>query len=88
MKHNYKEEYKKISDGKMKSVTPMTMGEMPRMRDKMYPSFHLPIKDIPQAKNWKIGGKYKLELEVVQTAMHFDETREEVSFEIKRVKAI
>lgn len=30
------------------------------------PGFHITSKDLPELKNWKVGEKYKLELEVMQ----------------------
>ena len=36
---------------------------------RMLPSFSLTSKDLPEIKNWSVGHKYKLEIEVEQTGM-------------------
>lgn len=47
----------------------MKTAEMPVM----LPSFTLTEKDLPAIKNWKVGRKYKLAIEVEQVSMHKDE---------------
>ena len=42
------------------------MTESPK---RMLPSFSLTSKDLPEIKNWSVGHKYKLEIEVEQTGM-------------------
>lgn len=36
---------------------------------RMLPSFSLTSKDLPEIKDWSVGHKYKLEIEVEQTEM-------------------
>ena len=38
-------------------------------KEKHYPSIYLKTKDIPEAKDWKIGEKYTVEMEVRLHAM-------------------
>ncbi len=50
--------------------------EKPMIADypmRMLPSFSLTEKDLPAIKNWRVGKKYKLEIEVEQVAMSKDE---------------
>ncbi len=86
-KTNYKEVYKKVSEGKMKAVKPMG-GDMPKMDHKWYPSFNLSDKDIPAAKDWKVGNTYKIEMEVKQSSMRHDSMGHSFTFEIKKIKPI
>jgi len=39
----------------------------------MSPSLHLEEKDLPELKGWKVGNKYKINLEVEQTGSQIDE---------------
>ena len=41
------------------------------MMDEMndYPDFHIAIAKFPAARDWKVGEKYKIELEVEQLSM-------------------
>lgn len=54
---------------------------------KYYPSFTVPINTVPEAKKWEIGKNYRLAIEVTQKAMR-DSNPPEVTFEIKKIKAI
>jgi hypothetical protein len=40
---------------------------------RLLPSFSLSTKDLPDIKNWSVGQKYKLEIEVEQTEMSMNE---------------
>ena len=63
---------------------PMVGGTM------MLPSFSLNEKDLPAIKNWQVGRKYKLEIEVEQVSMSKDEYQTgkpiEANFRIHKVK--
>ncbi len=48
---------------------------------KMLPSFSIPLQAIPEAKKWKIGETYCVELDIVMKALDEKEAR----FEIKEV---
>ena len=41
--------------------------------DRMLPSFSLTADDLPEIKNWSVGKKYKLEMEVEQVSMAKEE---------------
>lgn len=47
-----------------------TMGRMPK---RIMPSFTLTEQDLPVIKNWKVGKKYTLSVEVEQVSMEKDE---------------
>lgn len=57
----------------------------------MLPSFSLTVKDLPEIKNWKVGNKYKLEIEVEQTSMAKEEYMQDqpltARFRITKIKA-
>ena len=69
--------------------------DSPEMKE--LPSLHLSSEDLPELKDWKVGGSYKLELTVEQTSLSkgdYDYIRSgskgklRASFKIKSVKAI
>ncbi len=70
-------------------VTPETYGmekpSKPKVH-KYYPSFTIPLKDIPAAKDWEVGEEYEVSLVVRQTAMRKDANSSSVSFEILKIK--
>jgi len=41
--------------------------------ERMLPSFTLTQKDLPEIKNWQVGKKYKLEIEVEQVSQEKSE---------------
>lgn len=51
---------------KMRKVKGFGYGLDHQTEDAMLPSFSVTEKDLPAIKDWKIGGKYKLEIEVEQ----------------------
>lgn len=60
-------------------------GEMPMtdMASKMLPSFSLTAKDLPAIRNWQVGKKYKLEIEVEQVSLSKDEYSKSVEARFK-----
>ena len=66
------ERYRKTKEMKMSEVAP-SGGK---------PYLHLSFKDLPEAKNWKVGEIYKIGLEVKQTEMHESEGYGGAGFEI------
>ena len=55
--------------------------------DVFRPSIHLDEKQLKEIKNWKVGGKYTLILEVEQTSMNNDnpDKRINASFDIMKI---
>jgi hypothetical protein len=41
-----------------------------RKGDVVYPTFHIGIQHLPEAKDWKIGSTYDITLRVKQTGVH------------------
>ncbi len=65
-----------MSENKMHKVQgePMGVGWDGRGDSPRYlPSFSLTDKDFPEIKNWKVGKKYMIEMEVEQVASSKDE---------------
>lgn len=50
-------------------------------------SLDLTDKTLPQVKDWKIGGKYKIIVEVEQTAMHKTDKGVHATFEVVSAKS-
>lgn len=48
----------------------------------MLPSFHVDTKQMPEIKNWEVGKKYRLVVEVEQTSYHEDDHSSGASFNI------
>ena len=76
----------------MKTIKrPMPMPEM-AMPGGMLPSFSLNAKDLPAIKNWQVGKRYRLEIEVEETEMGINEYQEgqpmTARFRIHKVKDI
>ena len=78
------------SKDKMRAVTPETYGIMASSKkpEQYFPSFSLQLSDIPEAKNWEVGKRYKLAVEVIQKALSITDKRETVVFELRKVKAL
>lgn len=45
----------------------------PDMPSRMLPSFSITAKDLPEIKDWKVGGKYTLQIEVEMVSMSKNE---------------
>lgn len=55
----------------------------------MKPRLTVPVKMIPEAKDWIVGDDYKIELSVTQKALReLEDDSLEVSFEINKMKAL
>lgn len=54
----------------MHKVIPETMPSMKEdMKRKIYPTFQIDDEDLPELKDWKVGEKYTLVMEVEQLSM-------------------
>lgn len=76
------------SMSKMRSVEGMKGYDF-NSTTKILPSFTLSATDLPAMKNWKVGGKYKLEIEVEQIEASKNEYRDNeytARFRILKVK--
>lgn len=56
------------------------------------PTLNLSIKDLPDIKDWKVGGKYTIQLEVEQTSAekgdsYYDDSDKELRARFKVLKA-
>lgn len=59
------------------------------MMDEYESKLEILSSDLPAIKDWKVGEKYKIELEVVMTEAEMMEGKEiEACFEIKKAKAL
>ena len=70
LKKKAEEHYSSMTKG-FKAVTPTNYElEEEKMEKELYfPSFCLRLKDLPEAKDWKVGEKYKLEVYVEQKGL-------------------
>lgn len=62
--------------GKRMKILRATKGHLTETPMSTLPSFNLDAKDLPAIKNWKVGSRYKLGIEVEQVSMSKDEYRE------------
>lgn len=67
---------------KMKKIPMPKKSGMDVMPMDMMPSFHVTTKQMPEIKNWKVGEKYKMVIEVRQKSAHQMEGHMEAGFEI------
>jgi len=72
---------------RMKTVKPQSFDKPIDISEKHYPTIYLSLADIPAAKNWKIGEKYKIMLEVRQKSMtqNDDKDKGSVTFDILKI---
>jgi hypothetical protein len=59
-----------------------------RQSDDYKPSITFDVKELPEIKDWKIGGKYKLLLDVEEVSMSKDEYEPRLTarFKVMKVK--
>ena len=63
--------------------------EEEREKELYFPTFCLKLKDIPEAKNWKVGEQYKMEIMVEMKGLRDrgdDNMKSEVDFSVLGVK--
>ena len=65
---------------KMRRVKPIEY-DMPRVGEGMEVRLTIPLKSLPEAKDWKVGEKYHIELDVTQEAI----SKKEVTFMVDKV---
>lgn len=57
-----------------------------KINEKVLPRLDLSLKDLPEAKDWEVGKKYPLDLEVKMTGMHQSKNSDgRVEFEIVKI---
>lgn len=52
-----------------------------------YPSMRLDLDTIPEAKNWKVGESYRIEVEVKMTGLSQSRYDNSAEFEIRKIEA-
>lgn len=64
---------------KIRKIKPETIKAMEAKAPsgKMWPSFSIELKHLPEAKKWKPKGKFRLVLDVDMTGLHIDKGVEE-----------
>lgn len=84
-----------MADKKMSNLHTLqaTMGHIYDEPQRWLPTFQLNEKDLPAIKNWVVGRKYRLELEVEQISVRKDEPMRdkpqlEATFRILKVKDV
>lgn len=91
LKKKAEEHYSSMAKG-FKAVTPTNWElEEEKMEKELYfPSFCVKLKDVPVAKNWKVGEKYSLEMQVEMKGLRDrgdDSMQSEVEFNILGIKS-
>lgn len=71
----------------LKKIKPKNFGRITEVAElPHYPSFNVSLKDLPIAKDWKVGQKYSIEMEVRQSQMYQSKNQEgNVTFEILKI---
>ena len=92
LKKKADEHYSSMAKG-FKAVTPTNyeLEEENREQQLYFPSFCLKLKDVPEAKSWKIGEKYNLEVFVEMKGLRDrgdNASQSEVDFNILGVKPV
>ena len=92
LKKKADEHYASMAKG-FTAVTPTNyeLDEEKREKELYFPSFCLKLKDIQEAKSWKVGEKYKLEVFVEMKGLRDrgdDANQSEVDFNILGVKSV
>ena len=73
----------------MREITPDKPNKLETVsRREYYPGFSLKLKNIPEAKKWEIGKRYKLEVEVEMKSIREDEEESMVGFDVRKVEVI
>ncbi len=71
---------------KTRTIKPARPLDMPMVSNaKSYPRLTISYKDLPEAKDWKVGETYELEVSVKLVGQRMDEYSNEASFEIHSV---
>ena len=74
-----------MPEPKMRKIKPKTMKGM-TADSPMYPSMHFSLHDLPEGKSWKVGGKYRMTMDVKQTSVNEREGEDgSVDFDILAV---
>jgi hypothetical protein len=67
--------------------TNMSEGGLRPISMPQYPTFSISLKDFPDAKDWKVGETYSIEMKVRQESMHQSKgDKGHVSFEILEIE--
>ena len=53
-----------------------------------YPSFGIELEHLPEAKNWKVGNPYGINLEVKMSGITIEDDYERASFDITGIETI
>lgn len=75
----YNKDMKKIKPDIQKIKSLETAGSEEKKR---YPEFSIGLKHLPEAKDWKVGNKYKVTLELEQTGLSIKEKKDADEFDI------
>ena len=54
-----------------------------------YPSFSVDLEQLPQAKNWKVGEEYTVQMKVMMSGSHMEDNgrRQRYDFKMKMIGA-
>lgn len=87
MKKKTDEHYASMSKG-FKAVSPEnSMLESVNEPKLYFPNFRIKLKDLPEAKKWKVGEKYNLELSVEMSSIRDSKTEDgSVEFNVLGIK--
>lgn len=78
--------YENLAGKGFRKVHPEKFGaESPSKSIEHFPRFSLDLKDIPEARKWKVGETYELKIKVKQTRLEEHMNKARVEFEVHQV---
>lgn len=63
-----------------------TSGSKKKESRDIYPSFSIDLEHIPEAKEWKVGDTYHIEMEVKMTGLSQSRFQNSAEFEIRKIE--
>lgn len=61
------------------------LGPIREKSDKIYPRIHIDLEHIPEAKKWKVGDTYHIEMELKMTGLSISRFQNDAEFEIREI---
>lgn len=65
---------------------PMAMSSSKKKSDPIYPTVRIDLEHIPEAKDWKVGDEYTIEMKVRMTGLSQSRFDNSAEFEIREIE--
>lgn len=70
-----------------KYMSPSSLGMKKGESKPVYPTVRLDLETIPEAKDWKVGSTYRIEMEVKMVGLSQSRYDNSAEFEVRRIEA-